>query len=77
VGGCFSLPRGCTVLCFWVLGKGVACGACYSPVHSADSCKQLWSQPVGRNGATFLSAVPCREVFHWLEVQDVAEFDSD
>jgi hypothetical protein len=44
---------------------------------SADSVKQPWSQPVGRNGAAFLSAVWHKEAFHWVKVQGVAEFDSD
>jgi hypothetical protein len=58
------------------VGKGVASGALYSPVHSANSHKQLWSWLVGKNDATFLSVAWCKEDFHGLGVQDIAEFDS-
>jgi hypothetical protein len=39
---------------------------CPTAVQSADSCKQLWKQPVGRNGAIFLSALWHREAFYKL-----------
>jgi hypothetical protein len=41
VGWWFNLPRGCAGLCSWGLGRGVACGACCSPVESADLHRQL------------------------------------
>jgi hypothetical protein len=35
----FNLPKDCAGLCFHRLGGVVACGACYSPVGSADLCR--------------------------------------
>jgi hypothetical protein len=71
----FSLPRGCDILFFLDMGKGVMSGAWCSPVCSAVSCKQLWSQLVGRNGDAFFRVVWGRKTFHGLVV--LTEFDSD
>jgi hypothetical protein len=38
-GGWFNLPRGCTGLCSWGVGRGVARGVWCLPIHSADSYK--------------------------------------
>jgi hypothetical protein len=51
--GRFSLTRGCVGLFSQGVGREVTCGAWCSPVCSAVSCKQLWSQLVGRNGSLF------------------------
>jgi hypothetical protein len=41
---------------FMGLGRRVMRGACCSPVHSADSYKQLWNCLMGRNGMPLFSA---------------------
>jgi hypothetical protein len=51
--GGFSLFRSCTGLFSWGVGERVTCGTWSSPVSSAVSHKQLWSQLVGRNGTLF------------------------
>jgi hypothetical protein len=82
----FNLPRSCTGLCFWGVGRGVVCGACCSPVGSAGLWKQLWNQLVEKNDIplfsrqtlprTGFSMAGHREAFHRVGVQDVTEFDS-
>jgi hypothetical protein len=75
--GAFSLPRCYTGLFSLGVDRGVRHGVWCSPVPSAGSHKQLWNQPVRRNGVAFLIAAFYREAFHGLGIQDVAEFDSD
>jgi hypothetical protein len=60
-GGIQSAQGLCWII-FLEVGKGVRCAAWYSPVCSAVSCWQLWSQLAGRNDIAFFSATQCRRL---------------
>jgi hypothetical protein len=75
--GRVQFAQGLTGLFSWGVGRGVAHCTWYPCVHSVVSCKHLWSQLAGRNGATFFQCGMVREAFNGLGVQDVTEFDSD
>jgi hypothetical protein len=59
----------------WWIGESRVVRDAYMFILEIHTSSFGAGQPVGRNGAAFLSAMLHRENFHSLGIQDVAEFD--